>query len=125
MSTSQTSQTSPHPDHPLLTLNQVGEANRGAQRDGVFAGMVSGLVATIISAQMFRLNRKLTLFSGLLTGTVSGYFWTQAFLESRLALLTNDARNAALKREIGQDFEGGSGGQEDLRDQYATTRGDH
>ncbi|KZO99562.1 hypothetical protein CALVIDRAFT_533975 [Calocera viscosa TUFC12733] len=116
--------TSSHPDHPLLTLDQIGEANRGSQRDGIFAGMASGLVATIISAQMFRLNRKLTIFSGLLTGALSGYFWTQAFLDSRLALLSTEARKKALIRDE-QDFEGGTGGQEGLRDRYATTRGDH
>ncbi|KAH9891163.1 hypothetical protein C8Q70DRAFT_908281, partial [Cubamyces menziesii] len=61
-----------------------------ARRDGVFAGLSSGLVSAIIGSKLFRLNRNATILCGLVTGIVSGYQFTQGFLAANLARLEQE-----------------------------------
>ncbi|KAI0697155.1 hypothetical protein BC835DRAFT_1270868, partial [Cytidiella melzeri] len=58
-----------------------------AQKDGIFAGLSSGLVGAIIGSKLYRLNRNSTLICGIATGVLAGYQFTQVFLASNLARL--------------------------------------
>ncbi|KAH0838691.1 hypothetical protein J3R83DRAFT_7019, partial [Lanmaoa asiatica] len=56
-----------------------------ARRDGVFAGLTSGLTGVLVSSRLMGLNRNKTIFCGVLTGVLSGYFFTQAFEASNMS----------------------------------------
>ncbi|KAI0327294.1 hypothetical protein GY45DRAFT_1327773 [Cubamyces sp. BRFM 1775] len=73
-----------------LPVDAVARASRDARRDGVFAGLSSGLVSAIIGSKLFRLNRNATILCGLVTGIVSGYQFTQGFLAANLARLEQE-----------------------------------
>ncbi|CEL58342.1 hypothetical protein RSOLAG1IB_03088 [Rhizoctonia solani AG-1 IB] len=69
------------------TLNDYGNCNREAQKDGTFAGVTAGLLGALIGSRVFGFNRNMSVFAGLLTGVGSGYYFSRAFLSSRLAHL--------------------------------------
>ncbi|RPD58498.1 hypothetical protein L226DRAFT_527798 [Lentinus tigrinus ALCF2SS1-7] len=79
-----------------LPIDAVAEATRQAQRDGVFAGLSSGLVSAILGSRFFRLNRNATILCGVVTGIVSGYQFTQGFLATNIARL--EAEKARLDK---------------------------
>ncbi|KAI0762519.1 hypothetical protein C8Q74DRAFT_1206354 [Fomes fomentarius] len=79
-----------------LPIQAVAEATRQAQRDGMFAGLSSGLVSAILGSKLFRLDRKATILCGLVTGIVSGYQFTQGFLATNMARL--EAEQAKLDK---------------------------
>ncbi|KAG0701957.1 hypothetical protein DFH29DRAFT_805621 [Suillus ampliporus] len=54
-----------------------------ARKDGVFAGLTSGLAG----GKFMGFGRNKTIICGALTGLLSGYFFTQAFLSSNMARL--------------------------------------
>ncbi|KAF8179158.1 hypothetical protein BJ912DRAFT_983219 [Pholiota molesta] len=56
-----------------------------ARKEGVFAGLTSGLASAVIGSRLFGFKRNTTLFCGVLTGLLSGYLFTQAFQESAIA----------------------------------------
>ncbi|KAH7925694.1 hypothetical protein BV22DRAFT_1010721, partial [Leucogyrophana mollusca] len=61
-----------------------------ARRDGMFAGLTSGLAGgkpTLLGSKVMGFNRNKTIFCGVLTGLLSGYFFTQAFLSSNMSRL--------------------------------------
>ncbi|KAG2072989.1 hypothetical protein BDR04DRAFT_1152870 [Suillus decipiens] len=68
-----------------------------ARRDGIFAGLTSGLaggditfhlaVTALVGSKFMGFGRNKTIISGALTGLLSGYFFTQAFLSSNMARL--------------------------------------
>ncbi|KAF7982395.1 hypothetical protein HWV62_28489 [Athelia sp. TMB] len=91
------------------------EARKEAQRDGLFAGVTSGLTSAIIGQRLMGFGKKTTLFCGAgewqvtlanrrlrhgetvtsltshllsATGVLSGYYFTQAFVDANLARLT-------------------------------------
>ncbi|KAL6301035.1 hypothetical protein BKA93DRAFT_739458 [Sparassis latifolia] len=70
-----------------LPIDAVADCTRQAQRDGIFAGVSAGLVGTILGSRLFRFNRNTTILCGIVTGVLSGYQFTQAFLSSNLARL--------------------------------------
>ncbi|EIW65112.1 uncharacterized protein TRAVEDRAFT_111510, partial [Trametes versicolor FP-101664 SS1] len=61
-----------------------------ARRDGVFAGLSSGLVSAILGSKLFRLNRNATILCGVATGVISGYQFTQGFLLANIARLEQE-----------------------------------
>ncbi|GAA5906351.1 hypothetical protein JCM5296_003177 [Sporobolomyces johnsonii] len=122
-----------------LSLEDIATANRRAQIDGVAAGTCAGFLGGFLSTKLFKQSRNVGLLSGVLTGSVVGYIFTQESL--RLQLAKAEAAAADLRRHLGSAGEGGEaqeqqqwdlskgergvGGQEGLEDRYATTRGDH
>ncbi|KAF8446395.1 hypothetical protein L210DRAFT_801716, partial [Boletus edulis BED1] len=56
-----------------------------ARRDGIFAGLTSGLMGALLGSRLMGFNRNKTIFCGVLTGILSGYFFTQAFESSNLS----------------------------------------
>ncbi|KAI8983310.1 hypothetical protein BD414DRAFT_78382 [Trametes punicea] len=73
-----------------LPVDAVARATRDAQRDGIFAGLSSGLVSAILGSKLFRLNRNATILCGAVTGIISGYQFTQGFLAANLARLEQE-----------------------------------
>lgn len=73
-----------------------------ARKEGVFAGLSSGLASAIIGSRLMRFNRNTTIFCGVLTGILSGYLFSKAFTDTALAQLrTEQARLAARANETG------------------------
>ncbi|KIM81847.1 hypothetical protein PILCRDRAFT_8502 [Piloderma croceum F 1598] len=70
-----------------IRLELLLEAKKEARRDGVFAGATSGLAAALLGQKLLSFNRNTTLFCGVVTGALSGYFFTQGFLSSNMARL--------------------------------------
>ncbi|KAF9481251.1 hypothetical protein BDN70DRAFT_876570 [Pholiota conissans] len=58
-----------------------------ARKEGVFAGLTSGLASAVIGGRLFGFKRNTTLFCGVLTGVLSGYLFTQAFRDTAIAQL--------------------------------------
>ncbi|KIK99446.1 hypothetical protein PAXRUDRAFT_132026, partial [Paxillus rubicundulus Ve08.2h10] len=56
-----------------------------AQRAGTFAGLTSGLSGALLGSQLMGFNRNRAIFCGVLTGVLSGYFFTQAFIASNVS----------------------------------------
>ncbi|GAA5856795.1 hypothetical protein JCM9279_002019 [Rhodotorula babjevae] len=113
-----------------LPLKDFGDANRRAQLDGVAAGTCAGFLSGWITSRLLRQSRNLGLLSGLMTGTVVGYLFTQESLKLQLAKAR--AAHAQLQshlspeQQLGLDGrEKGFGGLEGLEDKYASSRGDH
>lgn len=65
----------------------VARCTKDARKDGVFAGLSAGLVGAILGSKVFRFNKNTTIVCGIMTGVLSGYQFTQAFLSSNLARL--------------------------------------
>ncbi|KZS90074.1 hypothetical protein SISNIDRAFT_488608 [Sistotremastrum niveocremeum HHB9708] len=79
--------------HPRLPVDQLGRANRLAQKDAIFAGLTAGLVGAIIGGQFFKFGRNKTILTGIATGVISSYFFAQGFLSTRLAALEQQERD--------------------------------
>ncbi|KAI0367467.1 hypothetical protein BV20DRAFT_950090 [Pilatotrama ljubarskyi] len=88
------------PSKPRLPVDAVARATREAQRDGIFAGLSSGLVSAILGSKLFRLNRNATILCGIVTGIVSGYQFTQGFLAANIARLEQE--KARLHQQAAQ-----------------------
>lgn len=73
----------------------------------------------VISTRLFKLPRNTSLFAALLTGVASGYFLSQATLDTCLKRMERDAN---ARNNVEKDFGPVSPYGED---RYATTRGDH
>jgi len=58
-----------------------------ARKEGVFAGLTSGLASAVIGSRLFGFKRNTTLFCGALSGVLAGYFFTKAFKDTALAQL--------------------------------------
>jgi hypothetical protein len=61
------------------------QARKAARKDGVFAGLSSGLASAIIGGRFMALSRNKTIFCGVATGLISGYLFTQAFTDTAVA----------------------------------------
>ncbi|EJD04522.1 uncharacterized protein FOMMEDRAFT_167690 [Fomitiporia mediterranea MF3/22] len=68
-----------------LDKDVLARCARHARREGIVAGLTSGFVGAMIGSRVLRFDRNITLLSGILTGILSGYFFTQAFLGTRIA----------------------------------------
>ncbi|GAA5945414.1 hypothetical protein JCM10213_005971 [Rhodosporidiobolus nylandii] len=140
MSAPQTSGVPPLDLTQGLSMEEIGAANRRAQIDGVAAGTCAGFLGGFISSKMLRQSRNLGLLSGILTGSIVGYLFTQESLKLNLAKARSShqelsAHLGTLKAEEESRIppetwdntrgERGVNGLEGLEDRYATTRGDH
>ncbi|KAF9229783.1 hypothetical protein BS17DRAFT_689275, partial [Gyrodon lividus] len=56
-----------------------------ARRDGMFAGLTSGLTGALLGSKVMSFNRNKTIFCGVLTGLLSGYLFTRAFIASEIS----------------------------------------
>ncbi|KAK9900004.1 hypothetical protein P389DRAFT_165117 [Cystobasidium minutum MCA 4210] len=117
-----------------LTLAEIGACNRAAQLDGTLYGTAAGFLGGLFGFRFLKLNKNISLFSGIATGVISGYVVSRQALTTRIARAEMDKAKAAedsttLKdRDVLWDMnrgEGGVAGMEHLEDKYATTRGDH
>lgn len=70
-----------------LPVEAVARCSKDAKKDGIFAGLSSGLVGAIIGSRLYRLDRNKTILCGIATGVLAGYQFTQIFLASNLARL--------------------------------------
>jgi len=85
-------------EHPSLPLDMVAKAKADAQKDALFAGLTAGLVASVIGSRLFGFGRNKSMFTGLATGAVSGYFFAQGFASSRMSQLGEQER--MLRRNL-------------------------
>jgi len=58
-----------------------------ARKEGIFAGLTSGLVSAIIGSRLFGFKKNVSFFCGALSGVLAGYFFTKAFKDTALAQL--------------------------------------
>jgi len=70
-----------------IRVEAWAEAKKEAQRDGLFAGLTSGFTSALIGSRLMGFNRNTTIICGVVTGALSGYFFTQAFLSSNISRL--------------------------------------
>ncbi|KAF9231601.1 hypothetical protein BU15DRAFT_17726, partial [Melanogaster broomeanus] len=56
-----------------------------ARRDGIFAGLTSDLTGALLGSRLMGFSRNKSIFCGVLTGLLSGYFFTQAFEASNIS----------------------------------------
>ncbi|KII86253.1 hypothetical protein PLICRDRAFT_43829 [Plicaturopsis crispa FD-325 SS-3] len=84
-----------------LPADDVARCISDARQDGIYGGLSSGLLSALIGQKFMKFGRYQTVFCGVLTGALSGYLFTQAFLESNLAKLQAQemARIKALNQE--------------------------
>ncbi|KAG2753454.1 hypothetical protein P692DRAFT_201705663, partial [Suillus brevipes Sb2] len=79
-----------------------------ARRDGIFAGLTSGLAGgkfPLVSSRFMGFGRNKTIISATLTGLLSGYFFTQAFLSSNMAQLRSKSKSTSTS--VSSDTETG------------------
>ncbi|GAA6031507.1 hypothetical protein JCM8097_006489 [Rhodosporidiobolus ruineniae] len=144
------SSSSPSPTSPAippldfnskLSIDEIGKANTRAQIDGVAAGTCAGFLSGFMSTKLLKQSRNLGLLSGLITGSVVGYLFTQESLKLNLAKARkahvdlqahlSPSSASTVEGAVPPETwdlskpEGGHGGQEGLTDRWATTRGDH
>ncbi|PWN49213.1 hypothetical protein IE53DRAFT_388595 [Violaceomyces palustris] len=121
-------------------------ASKRAQIRGVLFGVLGGIIAGSISRKSLNLSKNASLLSGLLAGTGVAYVMAQQELEHDLSHLektqsqlkgsgqrlrpfssspSDEMERLDLKSADERNFEAGVGGLHELRDKYATTRGDH
>ncbi|KDR70080.1 hypothetical protein GALMADRAFT_255473 [Galerina marginata CBS 339.88] len=72
-------------------------ANAEAQKEGIFAGLSSGLASAVIGQRLFGFKRNTTILCGALSGILSGILFTQAFRSSAIARL--EVENARLQSQ--------------------------
>jgi hypothetical protein len=72
-----------------------------ARRDGIFAGLTSGLAGALVGSKFMGFGRNKTIISGALTGLLSGYFFTQAFLSSNMAQLRSKSVSSDTETDLG------------------------
>ncbi|CAA7266392.1 unnamed protein product [Cyclocybe aegerita] len=88
---------------PSLPPDAVDRVILEARKEGVFAGLTSGLASALIGARLFGFKRNTTLFAGVLSGVLSGYLFTQAFKDTAMAQLR--AEKARLEAQAPLDAE--------------------
>ncbi|GLB36794.1 hypothetical protein LshimejAT787_0310810 [Lyophyllum shimeji] len=79
-------------DSAKVPPDAILRATNEAKKEGVFAGLTSGLAAAIIGQRLLGFNTNKTILSGTLTALLAGYLFTQAFTETHLAQLRQPAR---------------------------------
>lgn len=70
----------------------VLRAEKEAKKEGVFAGLTSGLASAVLGQRLLGFNTNKTVLCGTLTAVLAGYLFTQAFTETHLAQLRQAAR---------------------------------
>ncbi|KAJ3508046.1 hypothetical protein NMY22_g16739 [Coprinellus aureogranulatus] len=94
----------------------VEKALTEARKEGVFAGLTGGLASgisshcaarsrlkllpAVIGGRLLKFNRNTTLFCGVLSGVLSGYYFAEAFRNTAIAQLrAEDARLSASRSQ--------------------------
>ncbi|TEB29310.1 hypothetical protein FA13DRAFT_1735015 [Coprinellus micaceus] len=78
----------------------VEKALTEANKEGVFAGLTGGLASAVIGGRLLKFNKNTTLFCGILSGALSGYYFAEAFRNTAIAQLrAEDARLSAGKHQ--------------------------
>jgi len=80
-------------------MEDMEAAGREANRDALFAGMTAALVGAVIGRHIMGFGRNRTILTGLLTGSFSGFFFSRAFLSSRIAMMEDRRHMHALEQE--------------------------
>ncbi|SCZ89274.1 BZ3500_MvSof-1268-A1-R1_Chr1-1g01074 [Microbotryum saponariae] len=124
-------------DPTKLNFDELGDANRRAQIDGIASGAAAAFLAGQISTRLLKQGRNAGLLSGLIylmTGHSLSIYLHQA-QQSRLALRARLAESSSsgspadgTSPEQAWDLnrhEGGVGGMEVMTDKYRSTSGDH
>ncbi|KAJ4485243.1 hypothetical protein J3R30DRAFT_3696556 [Lentinula aciculospora] len=75
---------------PALAPDAVALATKEARKEGIFAGLTSALVSTLIGSKALGLKRYPALACGAITAVLSGYYFTEAFTVAHLAKLERD-----------------------------------
>ncbi|TEB18883.1 hypothetical protein FA13DRAFT_1802810 [Coprinellus micaceus] len=76
----------------------VEKALTEANKEGVFAGLTGGLASAVIGGRLLKFNRNTTIFCGILSGALSGYYFAEASRNTAVAQLrAEDARLSANK----------------------------
>ncbi|KJA20852.1 hypothetical protein HYPSUDRAFT_68177 [Hypholoma sublateritium FD-334 SS-4] len=70
-----------------LPADAIQRVTSEARKEGVFAGLTSGLASAVIGSRLFSFKRNTALFCGVLSGVLSGVLFTQAFKETAMAQL--------------------------------------
>ncbi|KAF8661325.1 hypothetical protein AX16_001421 [Volvariella volvacea WC 439] len=79
-----------------LPPDAVERVTTEAQKEGVFAGLTSGLAS---GSRFMGFNRNKTLLCGVLSGVLAGYLFTQAFTDTALAQLRAEEVRIARQRQ--------------------------
>ncbi|KAF6758828.1 hypothetical protein DFP72DRAFT_1064344 [Ephemerocybe angulata] len=78
----------------------VSKALTEAKKEGVFAGLTGGLASAVIGGRLLKFNRNTTIFCGVVSGVLSGYYFAQAFRTTAIAQLrAEDYRLAVAKAQ--------------------------
>ncbi|KIM34894.1 hypothetical protein M413DRAFT_32945 [Hebeloma cylindrosporum] len=86
-----------------LPQDAVERVTLEARKEGVFAGKtpdrfsLSCLQKAVIGGRLFGFKRNATLFCGVLSGVLSGYFFTQAFKDTAMAQLRAEEARLRLQ----------------------------
>jgi len=70
-----------------------------ARKEGVFAGLTSGLASAVIGSRLFGFKRNVSFFCGALSGVLAGYFFTKAFKDTALAQLRAEEARLRLTQQ--------------------------
>lgn len=70
-----------------LPADALSRVTWEAKKEGIFAGLTSGLASAIIGARLMGFNRNKTLLCGVLSGVLAGYYFTQALTSTAIAQL--------------------------------------
>ncbi|KZV77445.1 hypothetical protein PENSPDRAFT_1558 [Peniophora sp. CONT] len=81
-----------------LPEDQANTAIRAAQKDGLFAGLTSALIGSMIATRL-RLPRNQAILSAVATGVGAGYFFTQGFVVANLSKLRAEIAAARVQEE--------------------------
>lgn len=96
----QDSQAKTEPTTPGLPPNAIDIVTLEARKEGVFAGLTGGLASAVLGQRLLGFSRNKTIFCGVLTGILSGYFFTEAFKTAHIAQLhAEEARLRARTNE--------------------------
>ncbi|KAJ7779330.1 hypothetical protein DFH07DRAFT_794705 [Mycena maculata] len=71
------------------------QAIQGARRDAIFAGMSAALVSAVIGSRFMGFGRTQMILSAVGSGSLSGYFFNQAFVAANLAELDKEKERLA------------------------------
>lgn len=68
-----------------LPPDVVANVKRDARINGAFAGLTSGLLGSNIASRLWKLSRNSSIFAGVLTAALSGYYFSEGFMAANLS----------------------------------------
>jgi len=75
-----------------------------ARKEGIFAGLTSGLASAVIGSRLFGFKRNVSFFCGALSGVLAGYFFTKVFKDTALAQLRAEEARLQLTQQNNPEF---------------------